>query len=128
MAENIGHLIKKVAEGQGLSQSELGQKLRKSKQGVASIYKRDTIDTELLIEICEVLNFDFLAFYYTRPPLSSFKQKEIEEWESKVSVLVNEIEYKDRLLLKNDELLDLQRKYITELEAKIKRHEAGNNP
>ncbi len=125
MEENIGQLVKRIAQGQGLSQSELGEKIKKSKQGVGSIYRRDTIDTKLLIEICTVLNYDFMAFYYTRPPLLAFKQREINEWESKISTLVKEIKDKDILLGKNDEILDLQRKYIAELEAKIKRYENG---
>lgn len=123
MTKNIGQLIKEVAEDQGLSQQQFGKKINRTKQGAANIYKRSTIDTELLKDITRALNHDFFALYYEEEPLKSFREKEISEWTDKIEALNSELWAKDKLLEKNDEIISLQRKYIAELEEKLKRLE-----
>lgn len=123
MADKIGQQIKKVATSQGLNQKQFGEKINRTKQGVASIYRRSTIDTELLKEISGKLNYDFFAHYYEEEPLKSFRDKEVSEWVDKIEGLNRELVAKDQLLEKNEELLALQRKYIAELEDKLKRLE-----
>jgi len=123
MAISIGLLIKEVAQGKGLSQKQFGEKINRTKQGVASIYRRSTIDTELLRDITEELDHDFFAYYYEQEPLKSFREKEIAEWTTKIDDLNQELSLKDQLLAKNEEILSLQRKYIAELEAKVARLE-----
>ncbi|HCX57425.1 MAG TPA: hypothetical protein DHU90_12750 [Sphingobacterium sp.] len=120
MEISIGQIIKKVATEKGFSQQQLGDKINKTKQGVASIYRRTTIDIELLKEIALVLNHDFLAYYYNEDPFKVFKNLEISSWEQKLSDLNEQMNLKDTLLEKNEEILLLQRKYITELEEKLR--------
>ncbi|WP_104384692.1 helix-turn-helix transcriptional regulator [Sphingobacterium sp. HMA12] len=119
MKINIGQIIKRVATEQGISQKQLGDKINKTKQGVASIYRRSTIDIELLKEIALVLNHDFLSYYYQDAPFKVFKELEVSNWEQKVDDLNEQINLKDILLGKNEEILLLQRKYIAELEQKL---------
>lgn len=116
MNEKIGILIKKVADSQGLSQSQLGEKINRTKQGVAGIYKRSTIDTELLKDICIALNYDFFAHYYEDGPLLQFKQKSDAVWQDKINLLVERLESNEKLLKSNEEVIILQRKYISKLE------------
>lgn len=126
MTKDIGQLIKEVAENQGLSQQQFGKKINRTKQGAANIYKRSTIDTELLRGITGALNHDFFAYYYEEEPLKSFREKEIAEWTAKIDNLNRELSTKDQLLAKNEEILSLQRKYIAELEAKVARLEGDS--
>lgn len=119
MKISIGQIIKKVATEQGFSQQQLGDKINKTKQGVASIYRRTTIDIELLKEIALVLNHDFLAYYYDDDPFKAFRDLEINKWEQKTRILNEQLNLKDTLLEKNEEILLLQRKYIAELEEKL---------
>ncbi len=119
MKISIGQIIKKVATEQGFSQQQLGDKINKTKQGVASIYRRTTIDIELLKEIALVLNHDFLAYYYDDDPFKAFRDLEINKWEQKTRILNEQLDLKDTLLEKNEEILLLQRKYIAELEEKL---------
>lgn len=126
MAEKIGQMIKRVAAERGLSQKQFGEKINKTKQGVASIYRRATIDTELLKEICETLNYDFFAHYYKEEPLLKFKQLETDKWTQQIDLLNKEIVSKDTILTKNEELFSLQRKYIRELEEKIDSFKSSN--
>lgn len=125
MAMKIGQLIKEVAVRQGLSQKEFGEKINRTKQGVASIYNRSTIAVDLLILISEKLDFDFFAELYKIPPLSKFKEKETAIWENKIAGLLEKVTSQEKLIEGKDETLLLQRKYITELEDKI-RNATGN--
>ncbi len=92
-----------------------------SKQGIASLYKRKNIEVELLRKIVTILDHDFFAYYYEEEPLRKFKEAEREEWDNELKRLTTEMSYKDDLLEKNAEILSLQRKYIAELEEKLKK-------
>ena len=116
MDYTIGQLIKRIAESQGLSQKEFGLKINRTKQGVASIYRRVTIDTELLITICKELDYDFFSRYYLEEPLRSFRQKEIDNWQSKIEDLTKLLDSNEKLLKSSEEVITLQRKYILKLE------------
>jgi transcriptional regulator with XRE-family HTH domain len=119
--KDIGQIIKKVANSHGLNQTQVGQKIGRTKQGVASIYKRDTIDTDLLVNISDKLNHDFLSYYYEEEPMSAFKKIEIDKWESKITALEAIIVIKDENLRDRKELVETQRKLIEELYAKLAR-------
>lgn len=119
MHEKIGQIIKRIATSKGLSQKQFGDKINRTKQAVAGIYKRSTIDIELLKVISEKLEHDFLEYYYEEEPFKTFRNLKEKEWEQKISVLENELISKDKLIDKNEEILLLQRKYIAELEEKL---------
>lgn len=60
---NIGNKIKQVFDKKGMTVSEFGRRINKSRENVYSIFKRKTIDTGLLSKIGEVLEFDFFQYY-----------------------------------------------------------------
>ncbi len=119
MSEKIGQIIKRIATTKGLSQKQFGDKINRTKQAVAGIYKRSTIDIELLKVISEKLEHDFLEYYYGEAPFKAFRDLKEKEWEQKITMFENEILSKDKLIEKNEEIILLQRKYIAELEEKL---------
>ncbi|TKT85997.1 hypothetical protein [Dyadobacter frigoris] len=123
MTKRIGQLIKSVAEGQGLSQQGFGEKINKTKQGIASIYKRGTIDTNLLKEISIVLNYDFFVHLYDDPDLRKFKEAEYSIWQNKIDILAEKLDYSIKLTASKEETLATQRKLIAQLEEKIRMYE-----
>lgn len=60
---NIGEEIEKVVKARKLSSAYIASKLGKTRSNMNHIYKRKTIDTELLYKICVVLDFNFFDFY-----------------------------------------------------------------
>ena len=118
---SIGQKIKEVAEGKGLSQPKVGELINRTKQAVASIYKRSTIDVDMLILLSNKLNYDFFADLYKSPSLVKFKKQEIAEWNVKIEQLQNQLKEKEELLATRIELVETQRKLINELEEKVKR-------
>lgn len=65
MVIHIGNKIKGVVSKKGMSVSEFGRRINKSRENVYSIYKRKTIDTGLLLVISKVLEYDFFEYYTT---------------------------------------------------------------
>jgi len=57
---HIGQLIKSVFDESGMTVSELARQLRCERTNVYTIFKRRTIDIELLAMLSEILNHNFL--------------------------------------------------------------------
>jgi len=60
---HIGEHIKERAKELRIGATELGKLINTSKQNIYGIYKRRTIDTGLLKNISEALNYDFFKLY-----------------------------------------------------------------
>lgn len=63
MAVDIRKKIKTVVNQKGISVSEFGRRINKSRENVYSIFKRKSIDTDLLSTISKVLEHDFFQYY-----------------------------------------------------------------
>ncbi len=63
MVIHIGNKIKGIVSKRGMSVSEFGRRINKSRENVYSIFKRKTIDTGLLSVISKVLEYDFFEYY-----------------------------------------------------------------
>jgi len=63
MVIHIGNKIKNVLIKKGMTVSEFGRRINKSRENVYSIFKRKTIDTGLLTTISLVLEHDFFQYY-----------------------------------------------------------------
>lgn len=74
MVENIGQTVKKILEKKGMTISEFGRRINKSRENVYSIFERKSIDTALLEKISEVLEYNFFTLY----------QKSVEEFIKKL--------------------------------------------
>ena len=60
---NIGQIIKKQVEDSGIKITAFAEKINVSRNNVYDIFNRNSIDTELLKKISEVLNHDFFQYY-----------------------------------------------------------------
>ena len=57
---HIGHLIKSVFDESGMTVSELARRLHCERTNVYTIFKRRSVDVELLAKISKVLEHNFL--------------------------------------------------------------------
>lgn len=57
---HIGHLIKTVFDESGMTVSELARQLHCERTNVYTIFRRRTVDVELLAMLSEILNHNFL--------------------------------------------------------------------
>lgn len=79
---HIGIEIKKTFDKTGMTVSELGRRISISRENVYGIFKRQTIDTGLLIKISKALDYDFFQYY---TPLC----KEVIELKTELSLFKN---------------------------------------
>lgn len=63
MAINIGEKVKLRAKQLRIGPTELGKMIDTSKQNVYGIYKRKSIDAEILRKLSAALNYDFFEYY-----------------------------------------------------------------
>ena len=60
---HVGSIIKKKFDELGLSVSWFAKELCCDRTNVYSIFKRESIDTSLLVKISTILNHDFFRYY-----------------------------------------------------------------
>ena len=63
MKLHIGEIIKEIAKRKRLGPTEFGNLINTSKQNIYGIYKRPSIDTELLHKISVALDHNFFKYY-----------------------------------------------------------------
>jgi transcriptional regulator with XRE-family HTH domain len=68
---DIGETIRKVAQAQGWTTIDLAKAIGCERTNLYDIYKRESVDINLLMRISEVMNHDFLQYYATDTPVSS---------------------------------------------------------
>lgn len=116
MPIHIGQIIENRAKEKGLSLDEVGKLISKTRQTVADIYKRQSIDTELLLSISRALEFDFFEMYYSEEPLKSMREKELEPYKKEIEELKKLLAYKEQRIVDLERTADSDRKLISYLE------------
>ena len=61
---HIGSIIKKVFDEKSMTIAEFSRRINRDRTTVYDIFKRKSIDTDLLIKISEVLDYNFLREVY----------------------------------------------------------------
>lgn len=92
---HIGQKIKEVFESKGMTVVEFAKRINTSRENVYGIYKRKTLDVELLFKISEVLEYNFFQ-YYINPVFSPYPK--IDELKSKLESAEKEIEYQKQII------------------------------
>jgi plasmid maintenance system antidote protein VapI len=78
MKIHIGKLILEKVKEKGISKSEFARNINKSRQNVQDIFKRESIDSQLLFEIGEVLEVDFFELLSKKPVKDTELAKELK--------------------------------------------------
>ncbi len=76
--KSVGSRIKEIVEKRGMAHSEFARRINRSPQNIYDLFKRKTIDIELLAEIGQVLEYDFFQ-HYTDKHKSPDKTIKVEE-------------------------------------------------
>ncbi len=108
MSVHIGEKIKARAKQLRIGPTELASLVNTSKQNIYGIYKRKTVDTELLKKLSLVLKCDFFDYYYDKQWLKTFNEDQATYHKSNTKNTVTE---NPELLALKKELQDLKEKY-----------------
>ena len=68
---HIGKIIEKKLKEKSMTVTGLADKINRERTTVHDIFKRKSIDTELLIEISKALDYDFIRNVYFKEQASS---------------------------------------------------------
>ena len=66
-AIHIGIRVKKEFKKSGMTVSEFGRRINMSRENIYSIFRRKSIDTQLLETLSQVLKFDFFDLFHDKP-------------------------------------------------------------
>lgn len=95
---HIGKEIQKEVEKQNLSVAEFARRINKTRPSVYHIYKSKSIDSELLLIICQVLNLNFFTHYLSVLPKKITAPTD-KEAKKKIDELQKELELKNKLIM-----------------------------
>lgn len=64
---NLGELVKQKVNEQGLSNAQFAKSLGIARQNIVNtVFLKQSLDTDLLIRICEVLQCNFFDYFYDK--------------------------------------------------------------
>jgi len=98
---HIGKTIRKHLEEKGMTKSEFARRISTSPQNVYGIFKRKSIDSDLLKQISICLDFDFFQYYSTTAMVGPGQEvitamdmkRELDQAKKDIELLRNENEY-----------------------------------
>lgn len=119
--EKIGVVIHKKVKERGMSNAEFARRINTHIRNVYDIYKRESIDTDLLLQIGSILNFDF--FNILRTPVkdvSDIMQEEsnnryidkkfINELQQRINELEKEVDFLKERVKDKDMIIKLMKR------------------
>jgi hypothetical protein len=121
MAVHIGKLIAQKAKAKRIGATELGQRLSTSKQNIYAIYKRQTIDTGMLLKFSEILAYNFFSHYEKEKTLAGIYSSEILTLKQDNKQLTQQLKAAEEKITILSSLADNQKKLIAFLEGKQKK-------
>lgn len=83
---HIGEKIKEVFDNTNLKVVEFAKRLNTTRENVYDIFKRKSIDTQMLHDISQILNYDFFQLYLN-PNTKDELKKELEEAKKEIEYL-----------------------------------------
>ncbi len=112
MSLHIGKLISKVLKEKGIKSTELAEKIHTSKQNLNSIFKREHIDTSILLKLCSALQYNFFLHFCEGELLSpsvkqeiAFLKQELKKANVKIDSANKEITYLKKINLLQDKVI-----------------------
>ncbi len=95
---HIGEEIKKVAKKRFSKDIDFAEKMGKTRQTIYDWYKRETIDVNTLLDICQKLSYNFFELYEQQLPFVKKMQNLKEEPVKAVLQIELQEEKKDQVL------------------------------
>lgn len=116
MSIHIGLLIWKEMKRKNLSAADLSGALSISKSRVQTIFKDPSIDTDLLLKICDILSFNFFKFYGEIDVFAKIETLSRQDNKAEIERLTALLSEKNKVIDLKDQLLKVQAAMIIQLE------------
>ncbi len=119
----LGEKIKEVFEAKGIKLIDFADQIGTVRQNVYRLFERDSLDSDLLYKISQVLDYDFFQHYQVSPankPSTSnegISINEIAVLKDELETARKEIEYLRRIVsMREEEKQLMEAKYKTQME------------
>ena len=87
---NIGEEIRKKVEEAGMSKAKFAKQLNIARQNIEkSVFQKHSLDTDLLCNICEVLNYNFFSCFETQEKCNLNDYSNNQKIKAKLSIELN---------------------------------------
>ncbi|MET1054195.1 MAG: helix-turn-helix transcriptional regulator [Pedobacter sp.] len=116
MSVNIGLMIWREMKRKNLSAAALADSLGIGKNRLQTILKETSIDTDLLLKVCEVLNFNFFQYFENTNLSKKLTSQSLLDAKAEIEMLKALIKEKNSIIDLKDQLLKSQASIITILE------------
>ena len=79
--QSIGKIIESKLREKGISVSEFARRINTNRNNVYDIFRRDSVDTQLLQKISAVLDYDFFQYFNmdTNPNTNMVEEPTVKE-------------------------------------------------
>ena len=117
--QNIGKIIEDKLREKGVSVSEFARRINTNRNNVYDIFRRESIDTQLLQKISTVLEYDFFQHFKSAQsiasePINTYSKENLEV-DKQVVELEKEIQYLKELINDKNRIILLQEEKIQKL-------------
>jgi DNA-binding Xre family transcriptional regulator len=113
MSLHIGKLVAKVVKEKGIKPIVLADKIHTSKQNLNHIFKRENIDTAILLKLCSALDYNFFVHYCEGELLSPNIKQEIAFLKQELKKANNKFDEVNKEVAYLKKINQLQEKIIT---------------
>ncbi|ALL05477.1 hypothetical protein AQ505_08215 [Pedobacter sp. PACM 27299] len=121
MNNSIGEYLRLKLRSRNISNKEAGASIGLSESAFEKVLMQDDIYASRLVKLSELLKENLLEYYYKIEPIKSLILVEKNEHKSALRNLSDKIELQKQVIDSKEELLMTQRKYILELETRLKK-------
>lgn len=96
----IGEIIRSKYEQSGMRLTAFAEKINTGRNNVYHIFNRDSVDTDMLMRISQVLQHDFFQYYRTQPgnEVTMLQEPEVKYLKKENEIKMHYIENLERKL------------------------------
>ncbi len=114
MTLHIGKIIHEKVKLSKCSVKEIAKYINRSENTMYDIYKRESIDTGLLLKLSEILEFNFFELFNNEEPIRTMHSHQMANFVHAID------ELKEQIALKDEHIRSLKEIILSQKEAKEK--------
>lgn len=117
---NIGEYLRSKLRGKNISNQAAGSSIGLSESAFEKILTQHDIYSSRLVKLSEVVEENLFEYYNDIEPIKSYHLQRNQEQEFKIDSLNKQVKLQNEIIVSKNEIIELQRKVITEFEKKTK--------
>jgi len=125
MKDSIGEYLRLKLRNKNIFNKDAAAYIGLSESAFDKVLKLDDIYPSRLIKLSGLLQENLLEYYHTLEPLKTLLEVEKGIQEEALRTVTDKVKLQQQIIDSKEELLEVQRKYILELESRLKNQNLG---